>query len=111
MLFVMRDYSKPYYDPRELTAAFNGVCKKLGKEEFCSTSEMPLLGKQVSLLAQSEGVNIAPTGDLGTVGINLHHLIEYIIERGIASREELRQFVDAELVTIPSHPLINYFED
>ena len=106
----MRDYSKPYYEICELTAAFNGVCKKLGKESFCCHSEMPLLGTRISMLAQSEGLDIAPTGDVGTAGINLQHMIEYLIEKGTTSKEDLRQYIDLELTTIPRCPLINYFE-
>lgn len=106
----MRDYSKPFYDIIELSAAFNGICKSLGKENYCCSSIMPLLGKQISLLAETIGVNIASTGDVGTVGINLQYLIDSIIERGIVSKDELRQFVDAELVMIPKNPLINYFD-
>lgn len=57
----MRDYSKPFYDINELTAAFNGVCKKLGKEDYCCVSSMPLLGQQIAKLAQTEGIHINPS--------------------------------------------------
>lgn len=106
----MRDYSKPFYDIIELTAAFNGICKSIGKENYCCISVMPLLGQQISMLAKSEGISIDPTGDVGTAGINLQHLIESIITKGIVSKEELRSFIDAELATIPKNPLINYFD-
>lgn len=106
----MRDYSKPFYDIVELSAAFNGICKSLGKENYCCSSIMPLLGGQISTLAKSIGINIAPTGDVGTAGVNLQYLIDSISERGLVSKEELRKFVDAELVAIPKNPLINYFD-
>ena len=106
----MRDYSKPFYDLGELTAAFNGICKRIGMENFCCSSVMPLLGECVSSLAKSIGVDIAPTGDIGTAGINLQQLIDAIIEKELATKEELRSFIDAELLTIPKNPLINFFE-
>lgn len=106
----MRDYSKPYFDIVELTAAYNGICKRIGKEDFCCASAMPLLGQRISMLAQSVGISLDPTGDVGTAGINLQHLIEGIIKNGIASKEELRSYIDAELVNIPKNPLIDYFD-
>lgn len=107
----MRDYSKPFYDISELTAAFNGVCKRLGKEQYCSDSSMPLLGQQIAKLAQTEGIHIDPTGDVGTAGINLQYLIGSLIKKGATSHNHLRLFIDAELANLPKHPLINYFDD
>ncbi len=107
----MRDYSKPFYDINELTAAFNGVCKKLGKEDYCCVSSMPLLGQQIAKLAQTEGIHINPTDDVGTAGINLQYFIESIVLKGTTSVEELRSYIDVELANLPDHPLINYYDD
>lgn len=106
----MRDYSKPFYDLSEISAAFNGVCKCLGKEEYCCESTMPMLGNQISALARIMGIDISPTGDLGTSGMNLQRLIESLIDKGVRTREQLRACIDPELMELSHHPLINYFE-
>lgn len=105
----MRDYSQPRYDIDELAAAFNGVCKCLGKDEYCCGATIPELGSHISSLANSCGTAIAPTGDVGIAGVNLQSLIDYLITNGVKSREQLRVYIDAELSKLPAHPLINYF--
>ena len=71
----MRDYSQPLFFIDELAAAFNGVCKCLGKEEYCCGAVIPDLGNHISSLAGSCGITIAPTCDLGVTGVNLQSLI------------------------------------
>lgn len=107
----MRDYSKPWYDIPEMASAFNGVCKCLGKEEYCCDAIIPTLGSKISALARIEGIEIPPTTDGGTTGVNLQRLIDHLIDHRMVTRESLRLFVDTELEKLPKHPFINYFED
>ena len=105
----MRDYSKPFYDVNELAAAFNGVCKCLGKDEFCCGSSLPMLGTRLSSLAKAQGLEISPAGDLGIIGVSLQQLIMFLIKNKVKSKEQLQVSIDAEVKKLPPNPLINYF--
>lgn len=106
----MRDYSKPYYDLGELTAAFNGVCKCINKDEYCCSPSIPELGNRISAVSRSKGCMIDPTGDLATTAINLQTFISFLLNQYIVDKDQLRRYIDAELVLLPHHPLINYFD-
>lgn len=107
----MRDYSKPFFDAPELAAAFNGLCKCLGKDECSCGATISDLGHHLSSLASTFGDTIAPTGDLGSIGVSLETFIVHLITKGLITREQLRSFVDKELKQLPTHPFINYFEE
>lgn len=107
----MRDYSKPFFDLTELTAAFNGICKCLGKSESCSESTISELGMKLSSLAKSFNKEIKPTGDLGMIGCNLQTFLTHLILNEVKTKEELRYYIDEELKQLPPHPIIDYFEN
>ncbi len=105
----MRNYSEPWFDLGEITAAFKGLCEALGISNVDVKPTLSLLGQQIVSVASSIGLSLNPTGDLGQTAINLQSLIDFCLESRLVEYDDLRKIVDNELSQLPPSPFVDYF--